>query len=58
MENKCITISSTGLRNVCTFPAKTRSKVANITTHGKLGVGATGPNSQRESVNGLADLAD
>ena len=27
-----ITNSSTGLRNVCTFPAKTRSKVANITT--------------------------
>jgi hypothetical protein len=33
-----ITSSSTGLRNVCTFPAKTRSKVANITTRGELGV--------------------
>jgi len=33
-----ITISSIGLRNVCTFPAKTRSKVANITTRGELGV--------------------
>tara|TARA_R110002110_G_scaffold291980_1_gene506028 strand:- start:109 stop:264 length:156 start_codon:yes stop_codon:yes gene_type:complete len=37
-NNKCITNSSTGLRNVCTFPAKTRSKVANITTRGELGV--------------------
>jgi hypothetical protein len=33
-----ITNSSTGLRNVCTFPAKTRSKVANITSRGELGV--------------------
>ena len=33
-----ITNSSTGLRNVCTFPAKTRSKVANITTRGERGV--------------------
>jgi len=36
--NKNITNSSTGLRNVCTFPAKTRSKVANITSRGELGV--------------------
>ena len=35
---KNITNSSTGLRNVCTFPAKTRSKVANITARGELGV--------------------
>jgi hypothetical protein len=38
MSIQNITISSTGLRNVCTFPAKTRSKVANITTRGELGV--------------------
>jgi hypothetical protein len=36
--NKSITSSSTGLRNVCTFPAKTRSNVANITPRGELGV--------------------
>ena len=36
-----ITNSSTGLRNVCTFPAKIRSKVANITTRGELGVTLT-----------------
>jgi hypothetical protein len=36
------TSSSTGLRNVCTFPAKTRSKVANITTRGELGVRGKG----------------
>jgi len=35
---KNITNSSTGLRNVCTFPAKKRSKVANITSRGELGV--------------------
>jgi hypothetical protein len=33
-----ITNSSTGLRNLVTFPAKIRSKVANITPRGDLGV--------------------
>jgi hypothetical protein len=33
-----ITNSSTGLRNVGDFTAKIRSKVANITTRGELGV--------------------
>jgi len=35
---KHLTSSSTGLCNVCTFAAKTRSKVANITPRGELGV--------------------
>jgi hypothetical protein len=38
VQKNHITNSTTGLRNVCTFPAKTRSKVANITTRGELGV--------------------
>ena len=38
LNKQHITSSSTGLRNVCTFPAKTRSKVANITARGELGV--------------------
>ena len=33
-----LTSSSTGLRNIGTFAAKTRSKGANITPHGELGV--------------------
>jgi hypothetical protein len=38
MNKQKLTNSSTGLRNVCTFPAKKRNKVANITTRGELGV--------------------
>ena len=37
-NNKHITSSSTGLRNIGTFAAKTRSKGANITTRGEMGV--------------------